>query len=92
MIEYPKVYEIKKWLTLNDIYNLRFFRQYYVRQLNGSYFINKISGFNPDKSKEPTTIELIKISDKTPTPTFDFDYWVDGFNNKFTDGFGNYFY
>lgn len=92
IIQKPKVYTIKKYLSITDIFNLEFFAQYFIRELNGSFYINKISGFNPQKSIEPTTIELIKISDKTPTPTFDFDYWVDGFSNKFTDGFGNYFY
>ena len=92
IIQKPKFYTIKKWLSINDIFNLEFFKQYYIRKLNGSFYINKISGFNPDKSTEPTTIKLIRISDKTPTPVYEHDYWVDGFNNKFTDGFGNYFY
>lgn len=92
ILERPKVYTIKKWLSLNDIYDLKFFAQYWVRQLNGSYYINKISGFNPQKSKEPTTIELIRISDKTPTPSFDTtDYYTDD-DEVFTDGLGNYFY
>lgn len=92
IIQKPKVYTIKKWLSINDIFSLEFFKQYYIRELNGSFFINKISGFNPDKSTEPTTIELIRISDKTPTPVFDEDYWTDGDLAIFTDGFGNYFY
>lgn len=94
IIQKPKLYTIKKWLSINDIFSLEFFCQYYIRELNGSFFINKISGFNPDKSTEPTTIELIRISDKTPTPVFGNDYWTDGDTppNIFTDGFGNYFY
>lgn len=92
IIQKPKVYTIKKWLSINDIFSLEFFKQYYIRELNGSFFINKISGFNPDKSTEPTTIELIRISDKTPTPVFDEDYWTDGDLAIFTDGFGNNFY
>jgi len=66
IIENPKVYEINKWIKLSDMNNFEFFKQYFIKELNGSFFINKISGFNPDKSKDPTTIELIKLSDRTP--------------------------
>ena len=77
ILEYPVYYEVKKWLTLYDITELEFFKKYYIRELNGCFFLNKISGFNPEKSNEPTTIELIKVSDETPyTPYVDF--WVDG--------------
>ena len=61
MITYPKVYTIKKWLKLNDIANLQFFKRYFVRDLNGYFYLNKISGYNPSKSTEATTIELIKL-------------------------------
>jgi hypothetical protein len=66
ILAYPKYYEIEKWLTLNDILNLDFFKQYFIRELGGSFFINKISGFNPEKSNKPTKLELVKISDKAP--------------------------
>lgn len=59
--EYPAIYTIKKWLTLNDVVNLKYFKRYWVKQLNGYFFLNKISGFNPEKSNEATTIELIKL-------------------------------
>lgn len=67
ILAYPKYYEIEKWLTLNDILNLDFFKQYFIRELGGSFFINKISGFNPEKSNKPTKLELVKISDKAPS-------------------------
>lgn len=60
MVEYPVLYSVQKWLNLNDIFQLKFFRKYFIRELNGYFFINKISGYNP-KSQNPTTIELIKI-------------------------------
>ena len=60
MVEYPVFYKVEKWLNLNDIFQLKFFRKYFIRELNGYFFINKISGYNP-KSKKATTIELIKI-------------------------------
>jgi hypothetical protein len=86
IITKPKIYEIKKWLTFEDIKNFEFFKQYFIRELNGSFFVNKISGFNPDKSKEPTTIELIKISDRTPAANPDLEFWADGVADGFTDG------
>lgn len=96
IIQKPKVYTIKKYLSITDIMHLEFFCQYYIRQLNGSFYINKISGFNPQKSTEPTTIEVIRISSKTPTPVFPvspvLSYYTDGNNEEFTDGAGNYFY
>lgn len=61
MAAYPKFYTIKKWLTLNQIDKLVYFARYWVRELNGYYFLNKVSGYNPQKSNEPTTVELIKL-------------------------------
>lgn len=91
MLTNPVYYEVKKWLSLYDVYNLEFFKKYYIRELNGCFFLNKISGFNPEKSNESTTLELIKISNETPyTPYMGF--WVDGINNIWTDGAGNYYY
>jgi hypothetical protein len=93
MIIYPVVWEVEKWLTMNDIRVLQFFRQYYVKELNGSFWINKISGFNPDKSNAPTKLELIKVSDKTPLPVDNYEqaFYVDGLGNPFVDGNGNPF-
>ena len=88
----PRFYEVQKWLTLNDIKAIEFFKQYFIQELNGSYFINKISGFNPKKSNEPTKIELIRISDKVAIDFKELEYWVDGLENNFTDGMGNKFF
>ena len=92
IITYPRFYEAEKWLTLSDIKDFEFFRQYFIRELNGSFFINKISGFNPQKSKEPTKIELIKVSDKTPTTPPDLNYWTDGVADAWADGDSDYWY
>lgn len=86
IITYPRFYEAKRWITLTEIKNFEFFKQYFIRELNGSFFVNKISGFNPDKSKEPTTLELIKISDKTPVADPDLNFWVDGVEDAWFDG------
>ena len=53
LLDAPKVYEVQKWLTLADIHNLEYFKLYYIRELNGAFFINKISGFNPELSNKP---------------------------------------
>jgi hypothetical protein len=92
IITYPRYYEVEKWLSLTDLKDFEFFKQYFIRELNGSFFINKISGFNPDKSKEATKLEIIKISDRTPLVDPDLDYWTDGVEDAFTDGEGDYFY
>jgi hypothetical protein len=91
IIDYPKFYEIEKWLTINDIRNFEFFKQYYVRELNGSFFINKISGFNP-KSKEPTKIELLRVGNRTPIYPPDANPWIDGVGNIWTDGVGDFYF
>ena len=90
-ITYPKYYEIEKYLTLADIKGFEFFKQYYIRELNGSFFVNKIKGFNPEKTKQATTIELLKVSNRTPISLEDLDVWVDGVQDIWVDGAGNYF-
>ena len=90
IITYTKFYEIEKWLTLSDIRNFQFFRQYFIRELGGSFFVNKISGFNPDKALKPTKIELIKVSNKTPITPPDLNIWVDGVLDPFVDGEGDF--
>ncbi len=41
---------------------------------------------NPEKSKKPTTLELIRISDKTPPANPDLEVWVDGVVDDWVDG------
>jgi hypothetical protein len=92
-LQYPKFYEIEKWLTINDIHNLEFFKLYYIKQLNGCFFLNRITNFNPQKSKQPTIVELFRISDRTPiTPPEAEDYYTDGILDGFTDGLYDLFY
>jgi hypothetical protein len=91
IIAYPRFYTIQKWLTLSDLIGLKSFQQHYIRQLNGSFFINKISGFNPELSNKPTKIELIKVSDRTPIPEYLLEFFVDGTDIPFVDGTGDYF-
>jgi hypothetical protein len=59
--EYPKVYEVKKYFSFPEINNIKFFRRFFVRELNGYFYIKKIKGFNPEKSSEPVTLTLIKL-------------------------------
>jgi len=88
----PKFYTVDLWLTNNDIRDLDNFTMVYLQELNGMFYVNKISGWNPDKSKSAVSVELIRISDRTPVPPADNPYFFDGQGNVFTDGQGNYFY
>lgn len=88
-LTHPEYYEIEKWLSLSDMVNFGPFNLYYFRELNGTYFINKISGFNPDKSKAPTKMEVIKITDKAPEAVFNTNFWTDGIGDTWTDGSGD---
>lgn len=88
-LTHPEYYEIEKWLSLSDMVNFGPFNLYYFRELNGTYFINKISGFNPDKSKAPTKMEVIKITDKAPEAVFNTNFWADGIGDTWTDGSGD---
>lgn len=90
--KYPRVYNTERWLNINDIHNIEFFRLYWSRELNGSYFLNKISGYNPQKSNAPTKLELIYINDRTPITPPTLDYWVDGVADAWTDGINDIWY
>ena len=92
MMYAPKIYRIQKWLTLHDLIGWEFFKQRWIQELGASFFVNKIEGFNPQKSNEPTTIEVIKISNKKPVDTDLSDVFVDGLNDMFVDGTGDYFF
>lgn len=88
----PKIYEVEKWFTLNDIRNLRFFAQYYIEELGGTFFLNKVKGYVAGSLRSTTKCELIKIGSKTPIEIPGGDFFVDGNGNIFTDGNGNLFY
>ena len=91
MLKFPRVFEIEKWITLDEISKLDFFNQYYFDQLGASFYINKISGYNPMKSFDATTIELIEVSKKIPFNELIPNAWVDGNNEIYTDGTGDYY-
>lgn len=61
MVAYPSFYTAKKWLSLSEVEAMVYFTRYYVKKLNGYFFLNKIESYNPEKSTEPTKVELIKI-------------------------------
>ena len=88
----PKLYKADLWLTGNDIRDLDNFTMVYVKELNGMFYVNKISGYNPDKSRAAISVELIRISDRTPVPPAELPYFLDGKGNVFTDSKGNYYY
>jgi len=91
-MQYPVYYELKKWMNATTIFNLDFFKLYYFKELGGAFFINKIKGFNPELSKQATTLELFKISNKAPdVNVITYDYFTDGLDNIFEDGNNNEF-
>ena len=92
ILDAPRFYDAQRWITLSDVKNFEFFRLYYIRELGGSFFVNKISGFNPQKSNAPTKIELIKVSDETANYLPIESYWVDGINDPFSDGIGDLYF
>ncbi len=67
LISKPKRFKIKRWMSFEDVKDLKFFALYHIPELNGTFFINKISGFNPDGAKAPTEIELVFVNHKLPT-------------------------
>jgi hypothetical protein len=87
MIIKPKLYTAYFYLDFDFFVTFDPLRQFYVRQLYGSFFINKIEGYNP-QSKDPVKMELLYCSAQLP-PAEDQPIWADGINNPFTDGGSN---
>jgi len=67
MIERPKVYKLKKWLTSADIKNLKLYQRYWIQELQGTYMLKKVSGLNPEKSNDATEMEFILITHDKPS-------------------------
>lgn len=88
----PRYFEVEKWLTLSDMRKFKYTNLYYFKELNGAYFINKISGFNPHESNAPTKLELIYVGNYQPQSEYITDYWVDGVEDIWTDGINDYYY
>lgn len=61
IIEYPVTYEIKKYVNVVDVNNMRHYARYKLTGYPGFYYLNKISGYNPTKSDEPVTLQFYKI-------------------------------
>lgn len=57
----PEMYKVKRWVTSSQMENFRKIATYYVPELGGWFYVNKIKGFNPVKSKQPVEFELIKV-------------------------------
>jgi len=57
----PETRIVKRWVNSSMMRGFRKLAPYYVREFGGWYFVNKISNFNPEKSKEPVKFELIKL-------------------------------
>ena len=61
IINSPETYKVKRWVTSSQMENFRKIATYYVPELGGWFYVNKIQGFNPVKSKQPVEFELIKV-------------------------------
>ena len=61
IINSPETYKVKRWVTSSQMENFRKIATYYVPELGGWFYVNKIKGFNPVKSKQPVEFELIKV-------------------------------
>lgn len=51
-------YEVYLNLSAIDIYNMDFFKLYYIDELGANFYVNKISGF---KNGKVTKVELVKV-------------------------------
>jgi hypothetical protein len=60
VVQYPKYYEANIFLPAEKLINLRFCARYRIKQLGGEFFINKISGYNPNVVTA-CKVELIKL-------------------------------
>jgi hypothetical protein len=54
-----KLLEIQVYLNKNDFQNIDFTEKIYLEQLGGSFLLNKVSNFVPNK---PTTVQVLKIN------------------------------
>jgi len=88
--EYPQVFVIEKWLTLNDLKTFRNFATYYVDLFGCSFIVSKIDNYNAVK-RQPTKITLVKVSDKTITTPAQSHFFVDAVGNIFSDSVGQGF-
>ena len=61
IINSPETYKVKRWVTSSQMEAFRKIATYYVPELGGWFYVNKIKGFNPVKSKQPVEFELIKV-------------------------------
>jgi hypothetical protein len=62
IIRKPRVYRVKKWLGIQDVERLKFYQRYWIEELNGSFFLSEVKGFNPEGSRQATELEFILIN------------------------------
>lgn len=91
IFEYPKVYNAKMWIKSIDLYQFDQTKLRYIRELGGSFYVNKIKGFNPELSSQAVDVELIYVNNNIPQNLNNTEVWADGLDNIFVDGLGNYF-
>ena len=57
----PETRKVKRWVNSSMMQGFRKVAPYYVREFGAWYFVNKISNFNPERSLEPVTFELVRL-------------------------------
>ncbi len=61
IMQTPETRTVKRWVRSIELKNFVISAPYYVKELGGWYFVNKIRGFNPVESYKPVEFELIKL-------------------------------
>ena len=96
ILTYPKVYEVEMWLSPEQVRNIKNFKLYYIAELGGTFYINSIKGYNPEKSKNPVTVELIFVNNRVATIPLkerkNLTRFTDNRGSIFVDGESNEFY
>jgi len=87
----PRVFNAKMWLNSFDLYNFDQSKLRYIKELGGTFFVNKIKGFNPTLSSQSVDVELIFVNYNVPFNIESVTNYVDGINTPYVDGVGNYY-
>lgn len=66
ILEFPKYFEIEKVIDYETFRKIKPYYLYYIKELGGTFFMNKVEGFNPENLNIPAKLELIHVNYKLP--------------------------
>jgi hypothetical protein len=89
--EKPRVFNAKIWLNSFDLYDFDQSKLRYIKELGGTFFVNKIKGFNPTLPSQSVDVELIFVNYNIPFNIETVTNYVDGVQAPYVDGVGNYY-